>query len=118
MMGKSAFSPVAHTEEETYIMPPSTDCNIILPTQMFQCNGWLQAKSRQKSFTKPLVYEPIHQTSPILIPLGIGLLLLMYEPVRAFTLIWRRAWPHFGVLQNSSKMGKTVFLHAYPGTWV
>ena len=41
-----------------------------------------------------------------------------YEPVRAFTLIWRPALPHFGGFLNSPKMGKTVFLHAYPGTWV
>ena len=43
---------------------------------------------------------------------------LTYEPIRAFTLIWLPAWPHFWVLQNNPKVGKTVYLHANPGTRV
>ena len=42
----------------------------------------------------------------------------IYEPVQAFTLIWQPVWPHLGVLQNSPKIGKTVYLYAYQGTWV
>ena len=30
-----------------------------------------------------------------------------YEPVRAFTMIWRLAWPYFGVFKTV-KMGKNV----------
>ena len=42
----------------------------------------------------------------------------IYESFQAFTLTWRPAWSHFGVLQSSPKMGEFVYLHAYPGIWV
>ena len=34
-----------------------------------------------------------------------------YEPVRAFTMIWRPAWPYFGVLQNSQNEQKFHMMH-------
>ena len=61
--------------------------------------------------SSPALATPLLNVSPDFV----SLLLYAYVPVRVFNLIWRPSWPHFGVLQNSPNIGKTVNLHAYPG---
>ena len=42
--------------------------------------------------------------------------LILYEPVQAFTPIWRPPLAHFGLLINTAKIGKNIFFHTDHGT--
>ena len=46
-----------------------------------------------------------------------GFLLIVYEHIKALTLIWRPPGAHFGVWKNSAKMNKIVYFHTCQGKW-